>query len=304
MSNVQKHDGLDRTATQWVVRLTSGNASDRDLDAARSWCRQSRDHHAAFERASRLWRMAGPQLSQPRHCVRASHIKRLAAVIVLAVGIALLSIHDNWGADYRTPVGEQRRVQLEDGSSILLDSGTAVDVEYSANRRTIRLRKGQALFDVASDRERPFVVNAETLTATAVGTTYAVRRSEERAEVIVEEGRVAVVAPGVNPAVLTAGERFEMGSDVRSAAVKTVSTRDALAWQRGVLVFDLVPLEQVVAELNRHRRGYIAIANPDVRNLKVSGVFRLDRLDEGLDTLRTAFPVRMTELTPYLLILR
>ena len=308
MSSLQKHTGVERAAAMWVARLTSGHANEEDVKAARHWCELSADHKTAFERARKLWRFAGPQAvtsadGSTRSPRRRRHFIAAAAALVLSVCAGFASVQGEWTADYRTAAGEQRRILLDDGSAILLDSASAVDVKYSSARRTVRLRKGEALFEVAHDSSRPFVVESERTSATAVGTVYSVRRDDDATVVVVKEGVVAVEAPGLQPARVEAGESLVHTDDSMKATHARVDTSKALAWERKLLVFELEPLEHVVSELNRHRAGYVVIAGRALRNRKVSGVFHLDRLDDSLGTLETAFGVHARSLSPYLVVL-
>jgi transmembrane sensor len=301
MSSLHEHPGLHRTAAQWVARLTSGHASPADVDAARAWCEQSAEHRAAFERARNVWQHAGhvPPAATPR---ARSYVA--AAVLLCVAGVVLAAVRGGWSADFRTGAGEQRRVALNDGSTVLLDSGTAIDVQLTEGRRTIRLHKGQALFQVAPDVSRPFVVESASTSATAVGTVYAVRRDGDLTEVVVKEGVVAVAAPGVPVARVVADESLVHAPGSTDHIRQRVDTANALAWERGLLVYELAPLEQVVDEINRHRRGHILIMNSELRSRRVSGVFHIDQLDESLRMLESSFDVRVISLSPYLVMLR
>jgi transmembrane sensor len=222
-------------------------------------------------------------------------------VLLTLVGAAI-GQNQNWTADYRASAGEQRRLALDDGTSVLLDSSTALDIRYTPGERAIYLRSGQALFHVAHDASRPFIVHDGTVTATALGTVYAVRHEDSGPQVTVREGRVAVANESGGQITLVAGQQVRHSRDLMSPT--TVDTEESLAWERGVLVFKLAPLADVVAEINRHRRGFILIANPGLRDIQVSGVFRLDELDGAIGTLSSVFPIRTTTVTRYLMILR
>lgn len=308
MSSLHKHTGLNRTAATWVARLTSGHSRDEDVQAARRWCELSPDHRAAFERARSLWRLAGPEASDASvaTATRSSARRRIlaaAAVLLLSVLAGVAFVRGEWTADYRTAAGEQRRIVLQDGSVVMLDSASALDVDYSPGRRTLRLRKGEALFEVTHDAHRPFVVESGKTQAIAVGTVYSVRRDDDVTAVVVKQGVVSVVAPGVPPARVEAGERVLHADDSLQVTPERIDAAKALAWERQLLVFELEPLDRVVAELNRHRAGYVVIANSALRNRKVSGVFHLDRLDESVTSLESAFGVDARSFSPYLVVL-
>lgn len=291
---------IDKAAHAWVVRLTSGDASPDDIAAARDWCAQHPAHNAAFVAARRLWQLSGhlpaPARRPRRHRVRWG----VAALLLLGVGLSTARYQD-WDADYRTAIGEQQVVALADGSRITLDADSALDVQWLASGRQITLRKGTALFEVAHDPARPFRVEAGDLSATALGTVYSVSRRSGNSEVTVAQGRVAVAGPGAM-ATLDAGEQVAWAQRQLSA-VHRVDPKRALAWQQGRLVFDMTPLGDVLAHVQHYRPGYVLLAEPALRNLSVSGSLRLDRLDEGLDTLAQAFGLQSRRYTPYLLVL-
>ncbi|WP_264310472.1 FecR family protein [Pseudomonas putida] len=292
---------IDKAAHEWVVRLTSGDASPDDIAAAREWCAQHPAHHAAFVAARRLWHLSG-HLPKPARIRRRNKGVRwgVAAMLLLGLGLSTARYND-WDADYRTAIGEQKWVELADGSRITLDADSALDVQWLATGRQITLRKGTALFDVAHDPSRPFRVEAGDLSATALGTVYSVSRRSDTSEVTVAQGRVAVAGPGAT-ATLQAGEQVAW-THRQLSAVHSIDPQRELAWQKGRLVFDNMPLGDVLAQLQHYRPGYVLLGDAALHTLTVSGTLRLDRLDEGIDTLAQAFGLKSQRYTHYLLVL-
>ncbi|WP_081375456.1 FecR family protein [Pseudomonas chlororaphis] len=293
---------VHRVAHAWVIRLTSGDAQPADIAAARAWCEQAPAHQQAFVEARRLWQLGG-QLAAPQARRPSRRHWALASAAVLLLGLGVLLVRQNaWDADYRTAQGEQQQIQLADGSRITLDADSALDVQLTPNARQIVLRKGEALFDVAHDPARPFSVQAGEVRATALGTVYAVRREGPQAQVIVARGRVAV-SDAASQVVLQAGEAVARQA-AGLGAKHPVDTDNALAWRHGRLVFDQAPLAQVLEQLERYRPGFMLIGDDRLRELKVSGTFQLDRLDEGLATLEQVFPLKIQHYTGYLTVFR
>lgn len=292
---------IDAAAQAWVVRLTSGHVQPDDVAAARAWCQVHPDHQQAFVAARHLWQLSG-HLSEPAVPQRRARPWRWATAAVLVLGLGLLLAHQQaWDADYRTAQGAQWRIDLADGSHVVLDSNSAVDVQLSAGRRDIVLRRGTALFEVAHDPQRPFRVRAGDLEAVALGTVYAVSHEPAGITVTVAEGRVGVKGL-TRDVVVQAGEQVSLhGTQLDQPT--PVDTSRALAWQHGRLVFELTPLAEVLAQLQRYRPGYLLIGDERLRTLKVSGTFQLDRLDEGLATLEQAFALKVERYTDYLLVL-
>lgn len=301
MSDVKPDSAtLHATAQRWVVLLTSGDVTPADITAARTWCEENPAHQQAFVEARRLWQLSG-HLRVPVVRRRPAWPWATAALLLVALGLGLVR-HQAWDADYRTALGEQRHIELADGSHVLLDSGSAMDVSLDDKHREIVLRKGEALFEVSHDPQRPFRVTAGDVSATALGTRYAVRLQGDAAQVTVAQGRVAV-ADSHASVTLGAGEQINW-QDGTLAAKHPVDTGKALAWQDGRLVFEMTPLPEVLAELQRYRPGYLLIGDDSLRALKVNGTFRLDRLDDALGTLEQAFPLKIQRYTDYLLVMQ
>lgn len=293
---------VQRTAHAWVIRLTSGSALPSDRAAAREWCKQAPEYQRAFVEARRVWCLSA-HLAEPRAAAGPSSRRiwtmGIAASLVLGLGLAWAQ-RMALDADYSTGIGERRQVVLADGSHITLNANSAVDVNLTADGRRITLRKGEALFNVTPDPQRPFSVQAGALSATALGTIYAVRREGEHVDVTVRRGRVAVTE-GPDKVTLGAGETVGGRADGLGGK-RSVDVDKMLAWEQGRLVFELTPLSQVLEQVERYRPGILMIRNARLRALKVSGTFQLDHLDEGLATLEKVFPLKIDRYTDYLLV--
>lgn len=293
---------VQRTAHAWVIRLTSGSALPSDRAAARAWCEQAPEHHRAFVEARRVWclsaHLAEP-LAEKQPSSRRIWAMGIAASLVLGLGLAWVQ-RMALDADYSTGTGERRQIVLADGSHITLNANSAVDVNLSADGRRITLRKGEALFNVTPDPQRPFSVQAGALNATALGTIYAVRREGEQVDVTVRRGRVAVTE-GADKETLGVGETI-VGRVDGLGAKQSVDVNKVLAWEHGRLIFELTPLSQVLEQIERYRPGVLMIRDTRLGALKVSGTFQLDHLDEGLATLEKVFPLKIERYTNYLLV--
>ncbi|WP_231890943.1 FecR family protein [Methylomonas koyamae] len=177
----------------------------------------------------------------------------------------------NWRSDYHTEAGQQFSVDLEDGSRLTLNTDTALAVRYSDNVRKIELLRGEAYFEVAPNKSRPFVVDGGQATARAVGTSYSVRKQADDLRVVVGEGVVEVVADQAK-ALVHAAEQAEYRQG-QLQAVTNLDNDDALAWRRQQIVFHRQPLIQVLEEVNRYRSGRIVAVNPQLAERVVNGVF-------------------------------
>jgi transmembrane sensor len=209
----------------------------------------------------------------------------------------------DWTADYRTATGEQKRIELADGTRVLLDTATAIDVAFDRDTRRLRLVAGRVLVatghDPGATRYRPFVVETAQGMAQALGTRFTVRTGEptpDASTVSVAEG-VVVLKPGGGGAWLTlrAGQHAGMRSS-GTTAVEPAGAGES-SWEQGMLMAQNQRLADVLAEFARYRHGVIH-CDPAVAGLRVSGAFPLDDIDASLSLIERTLPVQLTTFTP------
>jgi len=322
-----EQEQLEEEAVSWLVRLTSGNATEADHRAAQAWQQQSPAHQHAFEKAQRLWggmealrdsltshdeqperEFVSPQTGKARPPIRRIPFQRawlgqaaIAASIAVLAFTFMVQTHvlTQWQADYYTDMGQQATWQLSDGSVVQLNTHAAVTIDYSDHTRHVHLLEGEAAFRVANDADRPFLVHANGGTVRAVGTEFLVNTTEEQAVVTVVEGVVDVTDEQQQdtPTRLTVGQRVRYGVESGISPVETVDLHVATAWQRGKLIFEATPLTKVVDQINRYRPGHIVILNDALESHEVSGVFDLDRLDAAVETIEKTLPVTSLHVT-------
>jgi transmembrane sensor len=180
---------------------------------------------------------------------------------------------------YETGVGEQRSITLPDGSIVELNARSSVRIAYRAQERGIELLSGQALFRVASDKTRPFIVRSDGAQVRAVGTQFDIYRKKTGTVVTVLEGRVAILSasaatapePGV-PEFLVAGEQATV-TPTRAAKTERPNVAAATAWAQHQLVFDGTPLREVIEEFSRYSPRRLVIDSPNLADLKISGQY-------------------------------
>lgn len=210
MGTFESHDkaAVRREAIAWMVRLTSGSATEEERRQCAAWRAQSPEHDAAFRRCEKTWNrvghMARPAGLQETETMQENHRVATRRRIAWAIAASVLLAVALWNVqavnrlqrlmtDHRTAVGEQRLVTLKDESTILLNTDSAVDVGYSSTVREIRLLRGEAAVTMAHDPARPFSVIMPDLTATALGTQFVVKTVSGRSTVTVLEHAVRVV---------------------------------------------------------------------------------------------------------------
>jgi len=184
-----------------------------------------------------------------------------------------------------TTIGEQKTLNLGDGTRVELNTDTRLVVKYDATARVVELKSGEAYFSVAHEL-RPFVVMAGNRKVIAVGTSFTVRRDQisDATTVTLIEGRVAVAptsAPDLLPKqetpevkILSAGERLRIPRHAPST-LDTPSMDRVTGWMRGQLIFDHTPLSEAVQELNRYSTTRLRLRSPETGQIPVSGTFRV-----------------------------
>jgi len=228
----------------------------------------------------------------------------VACCAMLAVTLTALYPPAFWRADYLTGKGEQRSVTLADGSRVMLNTATALAIHFDAGTRRVELLAGEAFFDVAKNPQRPFVVTAAGSEVRAVGTAFAVKRQSEQTEVELVEGIVEIQDGQQHQERLTAGQSASIGAS--SIALKSVGHPDSMAlWRDGYLQFDGLPLSDAIAQINQYRPGRVVLLNTALADKRISGLFRLDALDQAITSLKAAVPaLQIVSITPYLVVLR
>lgn len=305
---------LSDRAIDWLVRLNSGEASTEEEAAFAIWRAQSDAHESAATEAEAIWFGVGLVEEQEFDRDRANAQKRLTRRAALGAGFLLLAgafaMQSDWIgqdllADHVTGIGERRRVQLADGSSVDLNAGTALSVDLGSTERHVTLLRGQATFEVAQDAGRPFIVTANGGQTRAIGTAFDIDMRRDVVYVTVLEGVIAI-AHGVNRAVrsvtASANQMVHYSRTEPPTRPKEVDSGALTAWRRGKMIFDRRPLDEVVADIQRQRKGRIIIANDRLAKLVVTGVFDLDDPETVLNTMETGLSVRVARL-PFITVL-
>lgn len=282
-------DKARQEAADWFARLKKRDVPAADLAAHRLWYRDP-VNKAAYDEADAFWRQsqavkADPEIQAAIQAARdrasATRSQRRAilglglglatagAVVAGVVGWRVFAPHG-----YSTDVGEQRLVQLSDGSSVKLDAASRISVRISGERRDIVLERGRAFFDVAHDGRRPFVVQAGETSVTALGTRFDVSRDGDGARVNLVNGSVEVRAarPGAPRSWRLAPGQAVSTLDP-TPAPRSVDVAAATSWTSGRLVFQASPLEEAVAQVNRYNRVQIVLDVGDLAKSPVSGAF-------------------------------
>lgn len=305
---------LRSEAVDWLLRLQA-SPDDPALQADHAaWLAASDGHRRAWQSIQRVWGLSG-DLEQAEATVVALPRRRRVRR-VLGIGLAALAacvafylapiLKLRLEADHMTSVAELREVRLEDGSVVTLDAGSAIAVRYGAARREVALLVGRAFFQVVPAQDRPFVVLADEVRISVVGTAFDVRSAGDGVTVDVQSGTVEVaVTDGTQgaPKTLTRGERVSVGRRDRKVVRSAVVPDDVASWREHRLIVDGAPLGEVIEELERHHAGAIVLRDRALAARRVTGVFDLRRPLEALEAVARSQHASVTEITPYLLLL-
>jgi len=308
---VEPAERIEAAAARWLARHDAGPLSNADEKAFDDWCAGDSRHLGAYVRleavSARLDR-AGALAGMPARAARRSWTwpaAGIAAALALAVWPAAQVTRDFLHTQrFSTDVGQQYRAALADGSLVELNTATRVSVDLQPDERDIRLRRGEAVFEVAKDHKRPFIVRTPLADVRAVGTVFSVC-TENGLEVAVSEGIVTIERAGRILAHVTAGETFAMNADgqVRHEAGQTDRIGRELAWRQGKVAFAGETLAEAVAELNRYNRQQVEIADPRVAAIHVGGYFRATDPQGFAQALEQSFQVE-AEVTADAIVLR
>lgn len=194
----------------------------------------------------------------------------------------------------KTDIGERTVQLLPDGSSVRLNSNSALDIEMGAQQRLATLRQGEAMFQIQRDTQRPFVVSAGEATISVLGTSFNVRMRGELVELFVTEGTVSIGAPYAETVQIAAGTAAKISPDLGIAITRDPAlVQQKVAWTEGYLQFDDQPLSDVVEEFNRYRAGPIIIGNDRIANVLITGKFSIDESQDFIDALSHGFGIQV-----------
>ena len=298
-------------ALDWLIVL--GSPDEEQTRQFHAWLAADPLNAEAFAKAQAIW--DGPHVVQCAQSLAAQpakitvlkrlrpHWKPLATAAVLILGLFSFSnLPMRLQADHLTVVGERQRLQLEDGSKVLLNTNSAFSSTINERQRVARLYQGEAFFEVAANRAQPLEIDAGPVQASVRDTAFAVRYLDGVAQVNVQRGDVDLRATHNDARVrLSAGESIRIGPNGFDRPAKLDATTD-LAWVQGRLVFENCPLNQVLAELRRYYPGWIINTNEELADVNVTGNYRLDQPLDAVRSLAHITSARLQEF-PALVIL-
>ncbi|MBD9440911.1 FecR family protein [Pseudomonas sp. PDM04] len=292
-------------ALDWLIVMDSPSA--QQSQQFNEWLEASALHAEAYAKARAIWE--GPQVAEcAQHLATRPakvtvlarlrpHWKPLATAAVLILGLFSFSnLPMRLQADHLTVVGERQRVQLEDGSKVLLNTNSAFSSTINDRQRVARLYQGEAFFEVPAHLGQPLEIDAGPVKASVHDTAFAVRYLDGVAQVQVQRGDVDLRATRNDARIrLSAGESIRIGPNGFDRPAKLDAATE-LAWVQGRLVFENCPLNQVLAELRRYYPGWIINTNEQLADVTVTGNYRLD---QPLDVVRSLAHITSARLQEF-----
>lgn len=297
-------------ALGWIARLRSDAVTERDRQSFALWLAENPSHKRAMDDMLELWDDLGvlSRLEPPAELPqRAANSARWVAGAAVAASLALAAVL--WPAlddkpaalEYQTAMGEQRSIELPDASTVVLNTDSSISVSYSEDQRHITLQRGEAWFQVAPNKQRPFHVDAGEARITALGTAFNIYLHDQTTDVTVTEGVVRVSELGETgnraPSAEVLRERQQLrASDSGWEVSSTEDLEATLAWQRGELIAREMPLPELIRQLERYQPTEIIIADPDLAVLTVSGVFQLTQPEVMLTALAVSLGIEVDQV--------
>ncbi|KAF1068240.1 MAG: Protein FecR [Pseudomonas citronellolis] len=297
-------------AARWYAQLCAAQEDDVLLRDWQRWRAQSSEHHWAWTRVEALQQQLGrlpggaayeAMAGTPRGVSRRQVLRGAVLLLgsaALAGGGYRVSREQAWLADYRTGVGERRQFTLPDATRITLDTASAVDLHFSAERRLLVLRRGRLRIDTAADAQRGAlqVRTAEGLLLSDAA-SFCVRQLDGCSELDVLQHSVLARA-GLTQAeqLVAAGQRLRLYPQHPGRPEHLPAA--AASWSDGWLVVDAWRLGELLGELGRYRRGLLQ-CDPAVADLRLSGAYPLDAPNDALAAVQRALPVRVQRFSDY-----
>ena len=310
-NNNNEHDRadqgrLEQEARAWLLRLTSGDATEVDRDAFLRWQARGPQYEAAIRDALRLWQQIGTAVAVTRRHSRVPSRRSVlqgGAIAASVAGLAfagsklgfLPTLQDAF-ADYKTIAGEQRRLAFPGDITVELNTRSGLSHETAKGEGHLRLVSGEAAFTSQSRMSSILKLSAGRAVVAASNAVFVVRLDGNGTAISCLEGSLDLLMPETGQ--LRAGQ--QAWCENGHIATTAIADMDAVsAWRKGQLIFRDKPLGKVASELNRYKKGLVIVVDDAAAQRRVTGVFHLSRIDEALDHISNALGLPIRHLSPF-----
>jgi transmembrane sensor len=309
---------IKKEAALWVARVDGGLTPEEEAEL-NTWLAADTRHAGAYARALGYWvhidRLAALLAPAKQPVRQRSSVRPVGRRELIAAGVATVAGVSWWllrpnrqhpvtapALSYGTSVGEIKRVALNDGSVLVLNTASSVEVLFDKHQRDVRLLDGEVVFQVAHDRARPFIVEVRNAVARAVGTAFVVRIDSDRVDLTVTEGVVDVGHSRVDlingqGASVSANQQaiFYGASELQIHSIDPAEVKRELAWRDGMVAFDGQSLQVAVSEINRYNQKKIIVDDLALAAKPVVGVFGIMDVDGFAAAAAAAFKATVIE---------
>lgn len=306
MPSTQDQPVLEQ-AVDWLLKLQSEQPTPAMWQAFEHWQASHPQHAEAWSRLTQIQQTFGQVphkafakqvLTRIDHVARRNALKKLGTLgLVLPsawLGYRALPFA-RWQAEYQTAVGEQKHLHLGDGTRLVLNTDSAVDIQYQAQRQ-ILLHHGEVWLETGHQDKRMLVVTTPHGRLVPLGTRFNVKLNAEHTTLAVTDGAVRIQLANGQSTVVQAGQQRSFSSNgFEQARAVGQNVGD---WQQGMLLAQDMPLADLLKELGRYRRGVIR-CHPALQQMLVSGAFPLKDTDAALDLLQKTLPVQVVTPSRY-----
>lgn len=318
-----KKKALRKTAVDWFLRLQNMDADSSERSAFEAWLISSPLHQEAYAEVSGVWQKldSTPQLQQLASALegknkssRSVKIKAASVAFSLVLTVCLsLFVVDLWQSQpimqviATASIGQTKTQLLDDGSKFTISANSNIEVVYYRNKRLVKLHSGEAIFDVAKNIDRPFIVESANTKVTVLGTRFAVNKLDKLVRVSVDHGRVKVEGASNNPnlskqeIILSNGEVAEISSGNTPIKVDRPA-QDAFSFEKGLITFTNANLSEISETLSRYRQQPVLVKNGQQLNSKITAVIKQRNVENFLNRLPDLAPVRLEQQNGQLLI--
>lgn len=319
---------IDDEASIWLVRLDKGKLSGQSRKELRAWLSADKRHALALKAMTEIWDGMDEVLiniddkSSSKNVSLWPRLTPILKSVALAASIGFIAIF-LWLAkpmkveknSYATLVGQQLDATFNDGSTIRLNTNSLIETEFTDDKRIIKLIKGEALFEVAHDPKRPFIVYAGNRLVQAIGTKFIVHLQSENIQVTVTDGKVKMSKVALNTKLsdikelnstiiqkddifIAKGEKVTAGSNQapKLSRIKPENIKRELSWLDGKLIFDNERLFDVIKEINRYDDIEIMLNDPSLHNIRISGRFDLGNSESLIEAIELSFNLKSQQI--------
>ncbi|KJF69171.1 FecR family protein [Rhizobium nepotum] len=297
--------GKAEEAADWLIRLQAGASEQRVKAEFDQWLAASPANRLAWERTCKTWRNLGlvepalkslwedaphlPGKATQQASRRRWSARHYAGMAVAAASLCLAvlfvpALFVRIEAEYQTSTAENRTITLEDGSRVQLAAASALSTDFANGRRSVRVLKGEAFFDVVPDSGRPFVVEAKNVTVKVLGTAFDVDLTDGVTQVALAHGSVEASFRNAPPARLVPGEILVVDA---SGAIRkeSVAVEDIGGWRNGELYVVDATIGSVVEQIQRYHPAWLTMADKTLAEQRVTGFYNLRDPDRALEAL-------------------